>query len=201
MSPRENRAMPRAGHGGKGGLLSASRRRLLEGALAAAVLLVGGAVAVGLRTRDYSVPAGRKLVVLASWQWVVVRQAAERIAAPDEIGSMSLPTAHDLDVAGFVDEWLGRMNARVVRDFGRFLAYLEHVAPLACGMLPRFTKLTASEQDRVLASLEASQSDLLRAGFEGLKALVFMGYYRDPRTWSTLGYDGPFVGRPPGGWR
>jgi hypothetical protein len=192
--------MPHMGSGGKGGLLSASRRRLLEGALAA-LLLVGGAVAAGLRTRDYSVPAGRKLAVLTAWQWVVVRHAAARIAAPDEIASASLPTSHDLDVAGFVDGWLGRMNAGVVRDFARFLAYLEHFAPLACGLLPRFTKLTLPQQDRVLASLEASRSDALRAGFEGLKALVFMGYYRDPRTWNTLGYDGPFVGRPPGGWR
>jgi hypothetical protein len=192
--------MRSARQGGKGGLLSASRRRLLEGSLAV-VLLVGGAVAAGLRTRDYSVPAGRKLEVLAPWQWVVLRDAAARIAAPDEIGSALMPSAGDLDVAGFVDGWLGRMNGRVVRDFARFMAYLEHFAPLACGLLPRFTKLTVSEQDRVLASLEASHSDLLRAGFEGLKALVFMGYYRDPRTWSTLGYDGPFVGRPRGGWR
>jgi Gluconate 2-dehydrogenase subunit 3 len=192
--------MPYGGLEEKGGLLSASRRRLLEGALAA-TLLAGGAVAVGLRTREYSAPAGRKLAVLAAWQWVVVHQAAARIAAPDEFGSASLPTAHDLDVAGFVDGWLGRANARVVRDFGRFIAYLEHLAPLACGLLPRFTKLTPAEQDRVLASLEASRIDVLRAGFEGLKALVFMGYYRDPRTWNTLGYDGPFVGRPLGGWR
>jgi hypothetical protein len=53
----------------------------------------------------------------------------------------------------------------------------------------------------VLASVEASSSDLLRAGFDGLKSLVFMGYYRDPRTWGILGYDGPLVNRPRGGWR
>jgi hypothetical protein len=52
----------------------------------------------------------------------------------------------------------------------------------------------------VLASLEASSSDLLRAGFDGLKSLVFFGYYRDPRAWRLLGYDGPLVRRPAGGW-
>ena len=53
----------------------------------------------------------------------------------------------------------------------------------------------------MLASVEASRHDLLRAGFDGLKSLVFIGYYRDVRTWSVVGYDGPLVGRPEGGWR
>jgi hypothetical protein len=26
-----------------------------------------------------------------------------------------------------------------------------------------------------------------------VKAALFMGYYRDPRTWSILGYEGPRV--------
>jgi hypothetical protein len=110
------------------------------------------------------------------------RRGASR--PPDEASRASAPTPDDVDVAGFVDGWLSRMNGRVVRDFGRFLAYLEHVAPLGCGFMSRFTHLAPSEQDQVLSSLQASRSDLLRAGFEGLKALVFMGYYRDPRTWS-----------------
>ena len=57
------------------------------------------------------------------------------------------------------------------------------------------------DQDAVLASVESSSIDLLRAGFDGLRSLVFMGYYRDARTWSLVGYDGPLVNRPPGGWR
>ena len=51
-----------------------------------------------------------------------------------------------------------------------------------------------------LAALEASSQDLLRGGFTGLKSLVFMGYYRDARTWKVLAYDGPLVGRPENGW-
>lgn len=190
--------MPDARGPGKRGPVSPSRRRWLEGAFAAALIVSG--VAVRLRTRGYEAPAGSKLVVLGAWQWGVVRHAARRIAAPDGEASASLPTTDDLEVASFVDGWLGRMDRRVVRDFGRFLAYLEHFAPIGCGLMSRFTHLSTSDQDRVLASVEASRSDLLRAGFEGLKALVFMGYYRDPRTWRVLGYDGPFVGRPVGGW-
>ena len=162
---------------------------------------MGGGVVLALRTRGYDAAAGRERTWFASWQWAVVEHAARRITAPDEPGDSRIPTADDVDVAGFADAWVGRMNARVARDFGRFLAYLEHVAPLGCGFASRFTRLAPAAQDHVLASVQDSRSDLLRAGFEGLKALVFFGYYRDSRTWTILGYDGPLVGRPAGGWK
>jgi hypothetical protein len=161
-----------------------SRRRLL-GAVAAAVALAGGALAV-VRTRGYAVGPGVRLLALSSWQFVVVEHAARRITSPDRADDASIPTA---DSPG------------VRRDLGRFLAYLEHVAPLGAGFASRFTRLGADAQDRVLERIESSPHDLLRAGFDGLKSLVFIGYYRDARTWGLLGYDGPLVGRPPGGWR
>jgi len=175
------------------------RRRVLE--LGAAVLVLGGAAVAVVRTRGYSVPPGRTLVALSAWQLAVVEHAARRIVAPDRPGDPTIPTADAVDVAGFLDAWLSRMAPRVQRDLGRFLAYVEHLAPVACGMTSRFTRLSPEDQDRTLAGIESSSSDLLRAGFEGLKSLVFMGYYRDPRTWGIVGYDGPLVGRPAQGWR
>jgi hypothetical protein len=144
-------------------------------------------------------PAGSKLAVLAPWQFVVVQHAARRIAAPDRHDA-SVPSADDLAVAAFVDGWMAGMPERVRRDLGRFLAYVEHIAPIGAGFVARFTRLPPGDQDRVLASLEASSNDLLRAGFDGLRSLVFLGYYRDPRTWKIVGYDGPFIGRPQSGW-
>ncbi len=178
---------------------SLGRRRFLKG-IALALLAGGSAVAV-VRTRGYVLPAGRALSGLSVWQFVVVQHAARRIAAPDRPGDPTIPSADDTDVAGFVDAWVGRMHPSVRRDLGRFLGYLEHLAPVAVGMGSRFTRLGPDDQDRVLSAVEASDSDLLRAGFDGIKSLVFMGYYRDPRTWSIMAYDGPSVGRPPGGWR
>jgi hypothetical protein len=166
----------------------------------AGALLLGGAVLAVVRTRGYDVPAGRTLLALSPWRFVVVQHAARRIAATDRPGDPSVPSADDLDVAGFVDSWVLRLPEKVRTDLGRFLAYLEHIAPLAAGHSSRFTRLGPEAQDEVLASLEASSSDLLRAGFEGLKALVFFGYYRDPRAWAIVGYDGPLVARPARGW-
>lgn len=173
------------------------RRRALQ--LGAAALVLGGAAVAVVRTRGYPAPP-RTLASLSAWQYAVVAQAARRITAPDRPADPSIPSSDDLDVVGFVDAWMARMPPKVTRDLGRFLGYLEHLAPVACGMTTRFTRLGPEDQDRTLAALEASSVDLLRAGFEGLKSLVFMGYYRDPATWRILGYDGPLVGRPKDGW-
>jgi hypothetical protein len=88
----------------------------------------------------------------------------------------------------------------VRRDLLRALAFVEHLAPLGVGLTSRFTRLPPEDQDRVLASLESNAQDLLRGAFDGLKSLVFMGYYRDPRTWAILRYDGPLLNRPVNGW-
>jgi hypothetical protein len=175
------------------------RRRFVRLGVGLALLFGGSAVAV-VRTRGYAVPAGTTLAGLTAWQYVVVQSAARRIVAPDRPGDAGIPSADDTGVASFIDAWVARMNADVRRDLGRFLGYLEHLAPVAVGMSSRFTRLPAADQDAVLAGVESSSSDLLRAGFDGLKSLVMMGYYRDPRTWRILAYDGPRVARPPQGW-
>lgn len=165
---------------------------------AASLLLAGSGIAL-VRTSGYDVPEAtrQRLSVLSPWQFVVVEHAARRIACPDH---PSAPSPDDVAVAGYVDSALADMSAVVQRDFGRLLAYLEHLSPLPLGLGSRFTRLSPAAQDRVLTSMEESREDLIRGGFGGLKSLVMMGYYRDPRTWAMLGYDGPLIGRPEQGW-
>jgi len=175
---------------------------LLKGAIAGGALLATGSLVALVRTRGYAVAADRaaKLTSLKAWQLIVVEHAARRICAPDRPDDPSIPSADEVDVALFFDGYVAAMPALLRRDLLRFVGYLEHLAPLTCGFTSRFTHLAPADQDRVLASVEASWSDLLRGGFEGLKAVVFMGYYRHARTWRIVGYDGPLVGRPQGGW-
>ena len=178
-----------------------SRRRVLAIAGGALVATAGAIAAV--RTRGYAIdPAVEaKLEALRPWQYVVVQSVARRIAAPDEQGRRgAVPSSDETDVAGFVDAYVSRLPAPLRRDLLRALAFVEHLAPLAVGCASRFTRLSADDQDRVLVSLESNGEDLLRGAFDGLKSLVFMGYYRDPRTWRVLGYDGPRVDRPDEGW-
>jgi hypothetical protein len=179
-----------------------SRRKVLKASLVAGFLLATGSTLAVLRTRGYDLPPERakKLVSLSPWQLILVTHIARRIAAPDRPGDGAIPTADEVDVAGFIDGYVARMPAALRQDLFRALIYIEHVAPLGLGLARRFTRLSPEDQDRVLAALESSGQDLLRGAFEGVKSLVFMGYYRDPRTWKILGYEGPLVRRPEGGW-
>jgi hypothetical protein len=169
-----------------------SRRKLLKAAIAFGVVGAAASVGVFVRTRGYVVPAGTRLASLDPWEWIVVREMARRVCEPDREGVV---TADDVDVAGFVDAFAAKMPARMRRDVGRFLGYVEHVAPIANGHATRFSRLAPADQTRVLSAIESHENHLLRGGFDGVKSLLFMGYYRDARTWAVIGYEGPLVRR------
>jgi Gluconate 2-dehydrogenase subunit 3 len=173
-----------------------SRRKWLQSlAIGGAVSALGGTIAL-VRWCGYDVDAvtEAKLRVLAPWQYVVVRDVARRMVAPDR--SEGVPTPDEVGVAQFVDHYLMDLRPALRRDVLRMLRYVEQLAPLGSGFVHRFTALSAADQDRVLGALEASQSDLLRASFQALKGLVMMGYYRDPKTFGILGYRGPLLAMP-----
>ena len=140
----------------------ALRRRLCPSGLAPRRAAVssrscGGGLVGGLgggrlvRMRGYALPDATraKLESLNAWQYVVVQHVARRIAAPDR-DDASIPTTDDTDVVGFVDGYVARMPAAVRRDLLRALAFVEHLAPLGVGLVSRFTRLSAVDQDRVL---------------------------------------------------
>jgi len=172
-----------------------SRRSALKTFVLGAVLASAGGTLAFVRTRGYHVERKTPLVALAPWELTVVLHAARRIAAPDRPDDRSIPSVDDVDVAGFVDGYVARMAPPLRRDLSRALLYLEQLAPLSVGKGSRFTELLPEDQDRVLEALATSPIILLRGAFVAIKSLVFMGYYRDARTWSIVGYDGPLVGR------
>jgi Gluconate 2-dehydrogenase subunit 3 len=176
-----------------------TRRRWLRSLLVGgSISLAAGAVAL-VRMTGYAVDpwARARLRVLAPWQYLVVRAAADRIVAPDR--SEGVPTASALGVAEFIDGYLIDMSPSVRGDLFQFLRYLEQLAPLGYGFLHRFTALSEPDQDKVLSELESSRIDPIRAGFQAMKSLAMLGYYRDPRTFGILGYKGPFIDAPESG--
>jgi len=170
-----------------------SRRRLVKAAVASAIL-GGVASIIGVVRQSGYAPPPAPLASLSPAEYATVQHLARRVCAADAPGVV---TPDETDVAGFVDAYIAKMPRRLKRDLLRFLAFIEQVAPPLTGRSSRFTRLAPEGQDAVLASLEAHSSDLLRGGFDGLKALLFMGYYRDARTWGVIGYDGPLLGRSP----
>ena len=171
-----------------------SRRSALKTLVFGVVVAAGGGAVAFVRSRGYAVPT-RQLASLSPWEFAVVEQAARRIVQPDRPDDRTIPSADDTDVAGFVDGYASKMPAPMRRDLSRALLYLEQIAPLGKGLTKRFSELSPEEQDHVLASLESSGVMALRGAWNGIKSLVFMGYYRDPRTWSIVEYDGPLLGR------
>jgi hypothetical protein len=153
-----------------------TRRQVIVGTVLAAV---SGTVAV-VRSSGYDEP----------WERAVIRHLARRVCAADR---PDVVTPDEVGVAPFVESYIATLPSRHRRDFRRFLRFVEQVAPLGAGFTSRFTKLAPADQDRVLSSLESHSNELLRGGFDAVKAALFMGYYRDPRTWSILGYEGPRV--------
>jgi len=132
-----------------------------------------------------------RLVCLSPWQFVLVRALARRLCAADEAGA---PSADEVGVAEFVDVYVARAPEHVRDELMGFFAFLEHGAPLAIGKVRGFSSLSASAQDQVLNALATSRLTLLRGGFAGIKSLVMMGYYKDPRAFAITGYQGPRVG-------
>jgi hypothetical protein len=171
-----------------------SRRRFL--ALAGGGLLVAGSAVAIVRTRGYELAADRmaKLKALAPWQAVVFDAVARRVAAADV--PEEVPSTDEVGVTDFVDGYIAGMHPALRRDCLRLVGFVEHIAPILAKKASRFTKLSPSDQDKVLAKLESHDQGMLRGAFAGLKSLVFMGYYRDPRTWKIIGYTGPMVAAP-----
>ena len=110
-----------------------------------------------------------------------------------------VPETTELDAAGLsrffgiVDEALQDRRASVRRQFGIFLGVLRWV-PLARYGRP-LDKLQAERQDAVLRWFEDCPVSILRKGFWGLKAMIFMGYYGQPETNEIVGYAPELDGR------
>jgi hypothetical protein len=183
--------------------LDRSRRKFLTRSVAISTIAVTSAIAI-VRTSGYDIDERRRayLRALSGWQLAVVDALADRICASDvpEGTAFAPPTPRECEVSEFVDAYAAASERAVRDDLLAAIGAVEHVFPLLYGHAHRFTALSAAAQDHVLASMERSSSALIRGAFAGLKACLMMGYWRDPRTWGAIGYDGPLVNRPPGGW-
>jgi len=94
---------------------------------------------------------------------------------------------------GIIDNALQQREPAVRRQFAIFLGVLRWFSIFRFG--GPFEQLRADRQDAVLRFFEDCPVSLLRKGFWGLKAMVFMGYYGQPETNDLVGYAPSFDGR------
>jgi hypothetical protein len=156
-----------------------SRRRFLRTSLLA-VAALGVAGVVGRHVGGYPLDENlrRRLKVLSPKEYLILAAVARRVL----VGG---PSPDELEVALHADAYLDHVPEALTADVRALLQLFEHAH------LTRFTRMAAEAQDEVLRAWQQSALSLKRQGFQALRTLCFMGYYRDARTWPMLGYTGP----------
>lgn len=93
---------------------------------------------------------------------------------------------------GIVQAMLAQRPARLVRQFRLFVAVLRWLPALRYGA--PLDRLEPARQDAVLRWFQDHPMPIVRKGFWGLKALIFMGYYGRAEAGPAIGYRPVFDG-------
>ncbi|HUE38280.1 MAG TPA: hypothetical protein VMR29_02190 [Candidatus Binatia bacterium] len=162
------------------------RRALLRGGVSGALLLAG-ALLMPAGCRGYP-RAPVELKFFSDEEYAVFQAIARAILGlPDD----------SVDVAAEIDRLVSSMTGTVRRDIHWMLRIFEHGTHLFDLKGKRFTSLARDDQEQYLRGWMESSLGARRMVFRALKLLASLGYYGLPDTWSTIGYDGPWLGRKP----
>jgi hypothetical protein len=172
---------------------SPGRRRLLtRGLFGGALLLVGGAVPLALRSTLVRTKPRRPLRLLSADEHAIFAAVAARLVPGDGSGPR-WPTADAVDCAGKVDALMAEVHPEVGAEFRQLLHLFESALfGLALTGTPTpFTRLAPAAQDARLESWRHSRVALLRSGYQAMKRLAHATYYSSPEIYSLVGYPGP----------
>ncbi|MCA8926180.1 MAG: twin-arginine translocation signal domain-containing protein [Planctomycetes bacterium] len=160
-----------------------TRRRLLARAGVAGVALGLGGLTLH-QSSGYAAPAGDALRALSPKEFAVLLAAGEVI-----LQGLDPELAHE--AARWGDGYVARQSSWLRREVKALLHLFEHAPPLLGAGWSRATRLGLEARSAYLERWRASERALLRQGYGGLKSIVFMGAYRDPRAWAHCSYGGP----------
>ena len=94
-----------------------------------------------------------------------------------------------------VDRAINGLSPLQIREIGQLFTLLA-LAPVRWSLTQStrsWAEASASDIDAFLSRLRDSRIALLRAAYDALHQLVFAAWYGNPRTWASIGYDGPPV--------
>ncbi len=164
----------------------------MRGLLGGALLVVGGALPLALRSTRLGRAPARPLRLLSVEEHAVFAAIAARFAPGDGVGP-DWPTAEALDCAGKVDALMATTHPNVAAEFRQLLRLFESALfGLAFAGSPTpFTRLDPAAQDARLEAWHRSRLAILRSGYQALKRLAHATYYSSPEIYARLGYPGP----------
>jgi hypothetical protein len=110
-------------------------------------------------------------------------RALAAVIAPE---CASMTDAEWVEAESIIDHALAARPESIKRQLRLFIRVL-HALPLV-RYGKSFAALSASDRERLLASVEGAPALALRRGFWGLRTLVYMGCYARPSAAAALGY-------------
>ena len=172
---------------------SLDRRRLLQrGLLGGALLVVGGALPLALRSTLVRRRPARPLRLLSIEEHAVFAAVAARLAPGDDAGPR-WPSAEALDCAGKVDALMATAHPEVGAEFRQLLRLFESAffGLTFAGSPTPFSRCSPTAQDARLEAWRRSRLALLRSGYQALKRLAHAAYSSSPEIYALVGYAGP----------
>ena len=176
-----------------GALHSPGRRRFLKrGVLGGALLLLGGALPLALRSTLVRRKPTRPLRVLTEDEHAIFAAVAARLA-PGDGADPKWPTADALDCASKVDALMATVHPGMSAEFRKLLHLFESAlfGLALTGSPTPFSRLAPAAQDARLEAWRHSRVALLRSGYQALKRLAHATYYSSPEVYALVGYPGP----------
>jgi hypothetical protein len=99
------------------------------------------------------------------------------------------------DAVATIDALCASLDPALTEPLPLLVRLVEWSPPLFQLRFARFTNLPPGEQDDCLRDWMTSRLGLRRMGFAALKNLSMLGWYSQERSWASVGYAGPLLGR------
>lgn len=164
------------------GLQSLSRRRFLKAGLSVGVGLA--ALAHGVAAGAVEAPPAVSYKYLGEVE-VRVLDKLRSLLLPNE--KAGLPSSDDVQVMRNLDAQMGQLGPKARDDLSLAIRGLEYGTLLS---FSRFSRLDDAAAHKQLAAWQKG-AFFKRGIVATIKSFVLLGYWRDPRTFSFLEYDGP----------